>query len=76
MNEHELIELANAIMPFGKYKGKLIKDIPENYLIWLNGQEYVNGKLSQQLLLMADLKLNGLETLLTPLVKVNYLIND
>lgn len=69
MNEHELIELANAIMPFGKYKGKLIKDIPDNYLIWLNAQEYVNGKLSQQLLLMADLKLNGLERLLTPLVK-------
>ena len=69
MNEHELIELANTIMPFGKYKGKLIKDIPENYLIWLNSQEYVNGKLSQQLLLMADLKLNGLETLLTPLVR-------
>jgi len=69
MNEHELIELANSTMPFGKYKGMLIKDIPENYLIWLNAQEYVNGKLSQQLLLMADLKLNGLASLLSPLVK-------
>jgi len=69
MNENELIELANAVMPFGKFKGKLIKDIPENYLIWLNSQEYANGKLSQQLLLMADLKLNGLENLLTPLVR-------
>ena len=70
MNEHELIELANATMPFGKQRGKLIKDIPESYLIWLNAQEYVNGKLSQQLLLMADLKLNGLEKLLNPLVRV------
>lgn len=69
MNEHELIELANVIMPFGKYKGKLVKDIPENYLIWINSQEYVNGKLSQQLLLMAELKLNGLDKLLTPLVQ-------
>ena len=72
MNEHELIELANTAMPFGKYKGKLLKEIPENYLIWLNAQEYVNGKLSQQLLLMADLKLNGLESLLTPLTKTTY----
>ena len=70
MNEHELIELANATMPFGKYRGKLIKDIPDNYLIWLNAQEYVNGKLSQQLLLMAELKLNGLEKLLKPLVRI------
>lgn len=69
MNDHALTTLANTVMPFGKYKGRYLHQLPENYLLWLNGQEIVTGKLKQQLLLMQTLKLNGLTSLLTPLIR-------
>jgi len=69
MNDHELIELANTTMPFGKHQGQLLVNIPERYLIWLNGQDKVSGKLKNQLILMADIKLNGLEGILKPLIR-------
>lgn len=72
MNDHELIELANTKMPFGKHQGQLLLYIPERYLIWLNGQEKVSGKLKNQLILMADIKLNGLEHILKPLIKSTF----
>lgn len=72
MNDHELIELANTKMPFGKYKGQYLWNIPERYLLWLNGQERVTGKLGQQLLMVAEIKLNGLEHILKPLIKLTF----
>jgi len=69
MNDHELIELANATMPFGKHQGQLLLNVPERYLIWLNGQDKVSGKLKNQLIIMAEIKLNGLEGVLKPLIK-------
>lgn len=55
-------------MPFGKYKGCLLIDIPERYLLWLQSQEMVKGKLAEQLAMVYEIKLNGLEKLLRPLV--------
>jgi uncharacterized protein len=65
----ELVELANAIMPYGKYQGKLLIYIPENYLVWYKGKGFPTGKLGNQLALMLEIKSNGLEHLIKPLIK-------
>jgi len=67
--EHEeLIALANQIMPFGKYEGRILLDLPEPYLVWFKGQGWPRGKLGERMALMYEVKLNGLEGLLRPLV--------
>jgi uncharacterized protein (DUF3820 family) len=65
----ELIELANARMPFGKYEGKLLIELPENYLVWYQSKGFPKGKLGNQLAQMMEIKLNGLEKLIYPLVR-------
>lgn len=62
-----LRELVNTEMPFGKYQGRILADIPEPYLVWMAGQGFPKGKLGQQLGLLYEIKLNGLERLLEPL---------
>lgn len=62
-----LRELVNTRMPFGKHQGKILADIPEHYLVWMAGQGFPAGKLGQQLGLVYEIKLNGLESLLKPL---------
>lgn len=72
MNEEarkELVDLANARMPYGKYQGKLLVEIPENYLIWYQGKGFPAGKLGNQLAQMLSIKTNGLEDLIYPLVR-------
>lgn len=64
-----LQERATTTMPYGKYQGRILADIPEAYLIWLANAGFPNGKLGQQLGLLYEIKLNGLESLLTPLRK-------
>ncbi|NRA72188.1 MAG: DUF3820 family protein [Gammaproteobacteria bacterium] len=71
-NKHELIELANVRMPFGKHQGQHLWSIPERYLLWLQSQQMINGKLSIQLQQILEIKLNGLEYILKPLVKPKY----
>lgn len=67
LNSALLKELTTTIMPFGKYQGRILADIPEPYLIWLQGQGFPHGKLGQMLALMYEIRLNGLEKLLQPL---------
>lgn len=67
--QHELIELANTKMPFGKYQGKLLVFLPEPYLVWYNKKGFPPGKLGRQLALMLEIKTNGLENLIHPLIK-------
>lgn len=66
---HELEQLANMRMPYGKFKGKLLIHLPEPYLVWYRGKGFPKGKLGQQLQLMLEIKVNGLEELIYPLVK-------
>ena len=54
-------------MPYGKYAGHMIADIPEHYLMWMGREGFPKGKLGQLLGLMYEIRLNGLEPLLKPL---------
>jgi uncharacterized protein (DUF3820 family) len=63
------IDLVTLKMPFGKYKGWLICDLPEPYLVWFREKGFPEGKLGILLGSMYEIKLNGLEYLLQPLKK-------
>jgi len=72
MNEQarkDLVDLANARMPFGKYEGYLLVKLPENYLVWYKGKGFPAGKLGRQLEQMLEIKANGLEELIYPLIR-------
>ncbi|WP_411028042.1 DUF3820 family protein [Sphingobacterium sp. FBM7-1] len=64
-----LVELANTKMPFGKYQGWLLCHLPEPYLTWFHRKGFPKGKLGMQLATLYEIKLNGLEYLLKPLIK-------
>ncbi|MBA3987306.1 MAG: DUF3820 family protein [Flavobacteriales bacterium] len=59
-----LIELAHYKMPFGKYKGRDLIDIPEYYYVWFKQKGFPEGKLGKMLEQMYEIKLNGLEELI------------
>jgi uncharacterized protein len=67
-NQHELVELARAKMPFGKYQGKYLAHLPESYLVWFHQKGFPPGKLGRQLALMYEIKSNGIENLIYPLM--------
>jgi len=67
-DERALVELANAKMPFGKYSGRYLVDLPETYVLWFKGKGYPEGKLGEQLRAVEEIKTNGLEHLLRPLI--------
>lgn len=69
MNQHELIKLANTRMPYGKYKGSLLVYLPEAYLLWYRQKGFPKGTLGTQLELMLEIKINGLESLIKPLIE-------
>ncbi len=56
-------------MPYGKYGGMLLVDIPEPYFIWFSGKELPGGELGEYMGMMLEIKINGLEYLLEPLRK-------
>jgi uncharacterized protein (DUF3820 family) len=66
-DHRELLELIEARMPFGKYQGRRLIDLPENYLVWLAGKGFPEGRLGRMLQAVYEIKLNGLESLLEPL---------
>lgn len=64
-----LLKLANMRMPFGKYKDRLLIDLPERYVVWFSQKGFPEGKLGEMLRLIYEIKLNGLEYLFKPLRK-------
>ena len=62
-----LKKLTTEKMPFGKYKGVKICNIPEHYLVWCHSKGFPTGKLGMMLNTMYEIRLNGLEYLLEPL---------
>lgn len=65
----QLIELANMKMPFGKYQGRYLVDLPEYYVVWYRNNGFPKGKLGEQLQLIYEIKVNGLEHLIRPLIR-------
>lgn len=64
----ELLELlVTRTMPFGKHKGRLIADLPGNYLNWFAREGFPPGEIGRLLALMHELDHNGLTSLLDPL---------
>lgn len=70
-DQKSLIEAVNQTMPFGKYAGRKLLQLPEPYLVWFHGKGFPEGKLGTQLALMYEIKLNGLEGMLKPLLKAD-----
>lgn len=62
-NQDLLIKLAHTKMPFGKYEGRYLIDLPEHYVVWYSQKGFPKGQLGEQLQLVHELKLNGLEEL-------------
>lgn len=62
-----LLQLVTLKMPYGKYKGTLLCDLPVYYLEWFQRQGFPKGKLGMLLATIYEIKLNGLEKLLVPL---------
>ena len=60
-NQDQLIKLAHTKMPFGKYKDWYLIDLPEYYVVWYSNKGFPKGQLGEQLKLVYELKLNGLE---------------
>ena len=63
-NQQKLITLAHTKMPFGKYEGWHLIDLPEYYVVWYSNKGFPKGQLGEQLQLVYELKLNGLEELI------------
>lgn len=67
---HELfLKLAQYRMPFGKYKNRLLIDLPEPYVIWFANKGFPEGQLGEMLRIVHEIKINGLEYLFEPLRK-------
>jgi uncharacterized protein len=69
MNPEDLLKLVTMEMPFGKYKGRLIADLPGHYLHWFAREGFPKGELGRLLALMREIDHNGLKDLLMPLRK-------
>ncbi|WP_281167010.1 DUF3820 family protein [Oceanospirillum beijerinckii] len=67
INPESLLKLTTMKMPFGKYQGRVLMDLPEPYLLWFGKKGFPSGELGMLMALMLELQINGLESLLTPL---------
>ena len=67
MNPEHLRKLVETRMPFGKYEGRLLADLPGNYLNWFAREGFPRGELGRLLALMHEIDHNGLGDILNPL---------
>jgi len=65
----EVLSAAGLRMPFGKFEGTRLIDLPEPYVVWFKQQGYPKGRLGQQMALIYEIKANGLEKLIRPLLE-------
>ncbi len=69
MKQEQLQRLLTVAMPYGKYKGRLIADLPGHYLNWFAREGFPPGDIGRLLALMQEVDHNGLSSLLDPLRK-------
>ena len=62
-DKEAFITLSTTKMPFGKYTGLRLLDLPERYLVWFSQKGFPKGKLGEMLQAAYEIKLNGLEYL-------------
>lgn len=67
----QLLELAKMKMPFGKYAGRLLVDLPEGYVVWFAQKGFPEGRLGEMLAIVYEIKVNGLEYLFDPLKSID-----
>lgn len=67
MNPDDLQKLVTMTMPFGKHQGKLLADLPGNYLNWFAREGFPRSEVGRLLALMQEIDHNGLGDLLKPL---------
>ena len=63
----QLLKVARTRMPFGRYAGRRLVDLPEPYVVWFAQQGFPRGELGELLRLVHEVKVNGLEYLFAPL---------
>lgn len=63
----DILKLVAYRMPFGKYEGSLLIDLPEPYVVWFHAKGFPEGELGRMLGILYEIKLNGLEPLFNPL---------
>ena len=61
-----LVEIARKKMPFGRYAGRRLIDLPEPYVVWFSRQGFPRGRLGVLLGTLLEIKVNGLESLIAP----------
>lgn len=66
-DKEDLIKIANMKMPFGKYNGKALIDLPEEYLLWFVDRGFPQGQLGRLMQLTLEIKINGLDPIIHPL---------
>nr|WP_153039264.1 DUF3820 family protein [Microbulbifer sp. Q7] len=69
MDKQDLVDIARTKMPFGKYAGRVLIDLPEEYLLWFAKKEFPQGRLGHLMALTLEIKIEGLEGLVKPLKK-------
>jgi uncharacterized protein (DUF3820 family) len=68
--QEQLLKIVTTKMPFGKYEGRILADLPVSYLEWFNRNGFPQGTLGTQLSLVLTLKSNGMEEIISGLKKV------
>lgn len=74
IEKQHLLKLARMKMPFGKYQGRVIIDLPEPYLLWFAKKGFPENELGILLNLALEIKTNGQEGLIYPLKETSNLL--
>ncbi|MGI9288497.1 MAG: DUF3820 family protein [Pseudomonadales bacterium] len=66
-DKQDLVDVANTSMPFGRYSGCVLIDLPEEYLLWFERREFPKGRLGYLMALCLEIRIHGAEGVVKPL---------
>ncbi|MCB1692838.1 MAG: DUF3820 family protein [Pseudomonadales bacterium] len=67
IEKEDLARIARTRMPFGRFKDRVLIDLPDEYLLWFVDRGFPAGKLGELMQITLEIKINGLESLIDPL---------